>query len=219
MSDERKPSGFWSTFPGLLTGMAALISAVAGLMVAMRQAPPPASPVSANASLTTAGNATPHPAPPVRPGVKPLVLLSSMGGLQDNLAFVHSDIESDGRHASSAAVCSLDCQFNPRCRAMTFIKSQQTCWLKDSVPSTAASSDMVSAVKLMGPLEDGVDYPGGDLSSNYTPSVAECYNACTKNLFCRGISYTKSTGVCWTKSSIPNRVLRANSISAAKLVN
>lgn len=68
-----------------------------------------------------------------------------MGPLVPGLVYLQGDYRS--APSSSAAACAALCAGEPECRAMTFIISQQLCWLKNTVPATASSGDMVSAVK------------------------------------------------------------------------
>lgn len=68
-----------------------------------------------------------------------------MGPLKPGVSFLQGDIYS--RQARSAEECAELCEQEMRCRAMTFIISQQRCWIKDRIRPTALSSDMVSATK------------------------------------------------------------------------
>jgi len=66
--DERR-SGFWSTLPGILTGMAALITAVTGAYFAFNQAPskPPQSPVDTSMAAPVEVRPTDVAAEPATP--------------------------------------------------------------------------------------------------------------------------------------------------------
>jgi len=70
---------------------------------------------------------------------------SGMGPLVRGLVYLQADYRS--APTSSAEACAALCDREPQCRAMTFIISQQLCWLKSSVPATATSNDMISASK------------------------------------------------------------------------
>jgi hypothetical protein len=72
----------------------------------------------------------------------------AMGPLKPGVAFRQGDIYS--RPAASAEECAKLCEQDTRCRSMTYIISQQRCWIKNRVPPTAQSRDMVSAIKLTG---------------------------------------------------------------------
>ena len=122
MTESSEPKGFWrfwTTLPGILTAVAAVIAALTGLIVATRP--------SANQG---------HDKPPS---------VARMGPLLYGVAYLQADIYS--RPSSSAEECATFCGDEEKCKAMTYIRSQRLCWLKDSVPATASSNDMVSAVK------------------------------------------------------------------------
>jgi hypothetical protein len=68
-----------------------------------------------------------------------------MGPLMPGLVYLQGDYRSEV--VGSAEACSALCAQEAQCRAMTFIISQQRCWLKDTVPPTAESGDMISAAK------------------------------------------------------------------------
>lgn len=71
-----------------------------------------------------------------------------MGALQYDKAFIGGDLDSKGKPAASAEDCSSLCMSDERCHAMTYIKSQQLCWLKHSADGgSAQTADMISAVK------------------------------------------------------------------------
>lgn len=64
MSDNTKSSGFWQTVPGILTALAAIITAIAGLLIALYQAGllSPKLPTPNANSPNAAALATPAPA-------------------------------------------------------------------------------------------------------------------------------------------------------------
>lgn len=70
MSDEEKSKGWWSTVPGLITSLAAAITAVAGLVVAIKQTgwfAPQTSPSTMTQLTTPTATPTPTPTPTVTP--------------------------------------------------------------------------------------------------------------------------------------------------------
>lgn len=69
-----------------------------------------------------------------------------MGPLEPGISYSQGDIYD--RPATSAEQCVQLCSNDNRCRAVTYIISQQRCWLKDRVNPTQMSSDMISAKKL-----------------------------------------------------------------------
>jgi PAN domain len=68
-----------------------------------------------------------------------------MGPLEFDKAYLQGDLYS--RPATSAADCSVLCLNDKECKAMTYIKSQQLCWIKGEVRGSAVTSDMISATK------------------------------------------------------------------------
>ena len=68
-----------------------------------------------------------------------------MGPLVPGLVYRQGDYRSE--LVGSAEACSALCAQEAQCHAMTFIISQGRCWLKNTVPPTAESADMISAAK------------------------------------------------------------------------
>jgi hypothetical protein len=91
-------------------------------------------------------SALPQPPSPPATGQSPDHPAPRMGSLVNGLVYLQADYRSVP--VNSAAACSALCLQETQCAAMTFIISQQLCWLKDSVPATASSPDMISAVKI-----------------------------------------------------------------------
>jgi hypothetical protein len=142
MADEGKPSGgFWSTLPGILTGLAAVIAAITTAVVATRSNPTP------TPQPVPAAYQAPEQTPAATPTANPVVTATGpMGALQPGTSYNQGDIYD--RPASSAEECSTMCYNDNRCRAMTFIISQQRCWIKDKVTGDVGHSpDMVSALR------------------------------------------------------------------------
>lgn len=139
MSNDGSSSGFWTSIPGILTGIAALITATAGLIALTKQ---PQNPNPAHVG----------PQGPTPSGELPLPAIGStgsatgpMGNLQPGISYNQGDIYD--RPAKSPAECSTLCYNDDRCVAMTFIVSQQRCWIKNQIGPIGQSQDMVSARK------------------------------------------------------------------------
>ena len=120
--------GFWSTLPGVLTGVAAVLTAGTAAIVTIRQVNAPHGVNAPASELSPYSRAT-----------------GAMGPLEPGISYNQGDLYD--RPASSAEECARLCYNDDRCRAMTFIISQQRCWIKNQVNPAAASSDMVSARK------------------------------------------------------------------------
>ena len=75
-----------------------------------------------------------------------------MGQLMWGQNYQGSDIANvDRAEVNTAGECSVLCETDERCKAMTFVmhsdKPGGICWLKDAVPALAPNSQMVSAKK------------------------------------------------------------------------
>jgi hypothetical protein len=134
MTDQRAGGGgFWSSLPGILTGIAAVLTASAGLFLALGPSSTHIDPVPSDQQPPTSIS-TNQPES------------SSMGPLEPGISYSQGDMYD--RPAASAEECVQLCTNDNRCRAVTFIISQQRCWLKDRVNASQPSSDMISARKL-----------------------------------------------------------------------
>jgi hypothetical protein len=84
------------------------------------------------------------------PGVRdhPPLAKPRMGALQNGWNYPHNDIKADGwLSIGSADACADLCYEKPECKAMTYVISNKTCWLKYAVPDRTQNRDMISAVK------------------------------------------------------------------------
>jgi hypothetical protein len=139
MADEGK--GFWQSAPGMLTGAAALIGAVTGLIVALKPVKATTPEVTIPAAPTQAGNA--NPATPTGVTQPP-----PMGPLEPGVGYEGNDLHPKAwLTMGSAQACSNRCYETITCKAMTYVKSNRTCWLKSVASNRIESSDEVSAVK------------------------------------------------------------------------
>jgi len=130
--DDPKHGSFWGTVPGILTGVAAILTAATGLYLATRSPSPPP-PVS------------PLPPPPPVNIVTTQHFTGPMGALEHGISYNGGDIYD--RPAATPEACVQLCANDDRCRAVTFIISQNRCWVKDRVNASASSSDMISSRK------------------------------------------------------------------------
>jgi hypothetical protein len=136
MSNEGK--GFWSSIPGILTGLAAVIGAIAGLYVAFKPGSAPITPPQNHPIASTTNDG-------VTPASRPQSL---MGPLEHGWNYDHNDLDPNGwLSVASADACSDLCYARTDCKAMTYVVSNKSCWLKYAVPSPTQNTDMISAVK------------------------------------------------------------------------
>jgi PAN domain len=134
--------GFWSTLPGLLTGIAAVIGAGTAAIVAMRSNPTSATKLGVEQHPPVQPEAVPAPNPVV--GQKKFI--GPMGPLEVGISYNQGDIYDNS--AASAQDCAKMCADDDRCLAVTYIISQKRCWVKNQTLSVGASPDMVSSRKL-----------------------------------------------------------------------
>ena len=150
MADDAK--GFWQSAPGMLTGAAAVIAAITGLVVALKPVQAVSTPhadVTIPADPTHAGP-SPSPAPPVPTPVVQNVPQSpaQMGPLEFSVGYEGNDLHPKGTLLlGSAQACANRCYEALDCKAMTYIRSTRRCWLKSAAGNRAEANDEVSAVK------------------------------------------------------------------------
>ncbi len=147
---------FWSSVPGLLTGLAALLVAGTGAYVAIyqpqqrRDAPTQSTAASQEHPGAQSAALGPTVSPPAAaplpdPGQKRYN--GPMGPLEAGISYNQGDLYD--RPSSSPQQCSDLCSGDDRCLAATFITSQQRCWLKNSIGPIGRSSDMTSSRRIV----------------------------------------------------------------------
>ena len=71
-----------------------------------------------------------------------------MGPLQYGWNYDHNDLNpNEWLSIASAGACSDLCYARTDCKAMTYVVSNKSCWLKYAVTSPIQNPDMVSAVR------------------------------------------------------------------------
>jgi len=71
-----------------------------------------------------------------------------MGSLEQGWNYNHNDLDPNGwLLVPSADKCSELCYEREACKAMTYVVSNKSCWLKSAVPDRTQNHDMISAVK------------------------------------------------------------------------
>jgi hypothetical protein len=130
MADDGKSSA-WIGFLGAV--VAALIAGGFALWPSLHSADAPG---GGSVSPPRGGNVEPPP-------------LVVMGQLEPNINRQGLDFSDQGIAAPNAAVCAEFCRTNGQCKAMTYVISLRTCWLKSGVPPPfqPGGPDYVSAIK------------------------------------------------------------------------
>ena len=140
--------------------------------------------------------------------------------------------------------CAEACFNDSRCRAMDFNITNNSCRLKDRVPSPRPSRIIASGVK-QGDYNSGGDDPyppggyypnppnrpddvggmeitrnmkrnGGDYTNFTVGSMKECARACGRDNNCQSFNYGKQRKDCWLKNTIPAGVRNNTVISGIK---
>jgi hypothetical protein len=70
----------------------------------------------------------------------------------------------------------------------------------------------------MSQTENFFDRPSGDYHSYSSGSFAQCATSCATVAKCRAYTFVISTGICWMKDSVPNRVANNCCISGVKVM-
>lgn len=109
VEEGKKQPGFWGSIPGMLTGMAALVAAIGGLVLAFRQVPPKA-PTAVEAPLVSVTSPPPHNA-----RVSVLEYNTNRGG-SDLRKLVVADIDD----------CLNRCIAKEECKAISFLEAEKT---------------------------------------------------------------------------------------------
>ncbi|MBS0582591.1 MAG: hypothetical protein JSS42_05755 [Proteobacteria bacterium] len=82
----------------------------------------------------------------VKPPPPPPPPLAPMGPLERGWNYAHNDLDA-GKWlpAASAEACSDMCFVRADCRAMTYVISNRSCWLKFATTNKESNPDMISA--------------------------------------------------------------------------
>jgi hypothetical protein len=70
-----------------------------------------------------------------------------MGPLQSGINLQGMDFDAFGKSAANEQLCAEMCRTTLSCKAMTYVVSRKTCWLKAGVPPPQSGNDFVSSVK------------------------------------------------------------------------
>lgn len=121
--------------------------------------------------------------------------------------------------------CSSSCASQKECWAYTFVAGSGggTCWLKDGATATRPLNGAVSGIKVMGPVERGLDRPGEDLHSGIpSDDPPTCLRACQGEPRCWAWTWVKpkdkGKGACWLKGNSPAAVRNDCCFSGIRVV-
>jgi hypothetical protein len=76
------------------------------------------------------------------------LLRLAMGQLEMGTNRQGYDFDAFGKPAQNPQLCAEMCRVDATCKAMTYVVSRKTCWLKIGVPQASSDMDMISAVKV-----------------------------------------------------------------------
>jgi hypothetical protein len=137
---------------------------------------------------------------------------------------------SDYRNFESGSLgaCQEACRREASCRAYTYSRREQRCWLKNRANSRQFSRDMVTGYKLEGggsggtgggwslTEERGEDRRGADYADFRAVNLRDCQDACRRDPRCRAYTYDTSRSVCFVKSSVPSAVRDSRMVTGYK---
>lgn len=110
-------------------------------------------------------------------------------------------------NASSAGDCQVKCYSDLRCKAYTFVKQRNACYLKEGIPQYSSYTGLTSGrVKYsQATLETNTNRWGGDYEHRLllSPSADQCRLACIQDSECKAFTYTSWDGACHLKNSVP----------------
>jgi hypothetical protein len=70
-----------------------------------------------------------------------------MGPLQSGINLQGMDFDAFGTPTANEQLCAELCRTSSSCKAMTYVVSRKTCWLKAGVPPPQSGLDFVSSIK------------------------------------------------------------------------
>jgi hypothetical protein len=163
MADEPKPHAWWQTFPAILGGIAALVTAMTGLIVALRpsEAPRPPAVVAPAPAPPEARPATPTLPPPAAPAAPRLpTAITLAGSWQDDSGRTFAIVAD----ASQAGAFEME-QVKPPKEESTFWKAKVKGRTVEidifSMPSGSHQGHMELQLSLDGNRMTGILGPGG----------------------------------------------------------
>jgi len=137
--------------------------------------------------------------------------------IESNIDYPGNDFPNMPISQSSVNLCAAMCRATSGCNLAVFAPTESWCWLKSLVGGRVTSSDRVAiwmdySICL---IEQGIDYPGNDITNFLTIDMNYCGVICRATTDCTVAIFGPSTGTCWLKSQAPplNRVSNSDRIA------
>lgn len=123
--------------------------------------------------------------------------------LEQNVDYGGSDYLRET--TSNEYACQDLCWQDSRCTAFTFDRSNNDCWLKNSVPGASGCDVCVSGVVAVRTFSmvNNVDYPGPGYREGVVQSAEDCRKLCIADLRCIAYTYDSQNRNCNMKTGIP----------------
>lgn len=126
----------------------------------------------------------------------------------DNYDWQGADIWNAG--SSSFENCAEMCRGTTGCEAVTFLKTNNWCWLKSRVNGNKAvydrgfiSLDINCMTVTVGSVQactyEKTDFPGSDIANMKVQHYEDCINTCKRNRDCKSVTYVHASHHCWLK--------------------
>ncbi|KAG9411702.1 hypothetical protein AC1031_017341 [Aphanomyces cochlioides] len=154
--------------------------------------------------------------PVVKSGVRSAALApptSQCSAIENDVDFSGSDLRSVG--ASAAEGCCAICAGDAKCKAFSHYLG--VCYLKSAKGNAIAKPGVRSATvspsaSQCSPMENDIDYSGGDLVSIASGAAEDCCAICKATSGCK--LYSHAGGVCYLKNAVGSRVSKSGVRSA-----
>ena len=127
-----------------------------------------------------------------------------------------------------ANACCIACEQDPKCRAFSWVASQNTCYLKSTAPPATSVAGITSGAKAGAPvtatqprrcrlaIEDNTDRYASDFRTLRTDNPETCCMACEDDPKCRSFAWVISQQTCYLKSTAPPKTAASGIASGAK---
>lgn len=131
-------------------------------------------------------------------------------GLTEEIGYDRRGSDYTSFRSRSLSDCKGACRKDGRCRAYTYDRGKEVCYLKDRVNSAQRNDAMVTGVKREDGGDDdfglteesGYDRRGSDYTSFRARSLTDCQGACRKDGRCRAYTYDTRNDACYLKDRV-----------------